>query len=93
MTEQVDKSAMSRADPRHAEMIFRQLSLQNAKSVSTPAEKKKASDVLASAGLPTVTAERTTPLRSLVMRAQFLAQDRADLSEAVKSLTRKMKGL
>jgi hypothetical protein len=46
------------ADPRHAEMIFRQLSLQNAKSVSTPAEKKKASDVLASAGLPAVTAER-----------------------------------
>ena len=68
------------------------MSLQNAKSVSTPAEKKKARDVLASAGLPTVTAERTTLFRSLVMRAQFLAQDRADLSEAVKSLTRKMKG-
>ena len=79
------------ADPRHAEMIIRQLNLQNAKSVATPSEKKKASDVLASVGLPPVTAEQTTLYRSLVMRAQFLAQDRADLSETVKSLTRKMK--
>ena len=79
------------ADPRHAEMIIRQLNLQNAKSVATPSEKKKASDVLASVGLPPVTADQTTLYRSLGMRAQFLAQDRADLSETVKSLTRKMK--
>ena len=77
------------ADPRHAEMIIRQLNLQTAKSVTT--QKKKSSEVLASVGLPPVTAEQTTLYRSLVMRAQFLAQDRADLSEAVKSLTRKMK--
>jgi hypothetical protein len=29
------------ADPRHAQMIIRQLNLLNAKSVTTPAEKKK----------------------------------------------------
>ena len=79
------------ADPRHAEMIIRQLNLLNAKSVTTPAEKKKSSEVLASVGLPPVTAEQTTLYRSLVMRAQFLAQGGADLSEAVKSLTRKVK--
>ena len=79
------------ADPRHAEMIIRQLNLQNAKSVTTPAEKKKNSEVLASVGLPPVTAEQTTLYRSLVMRAQFLPQDRAALSEAVESLTRKIK--
>ena len=72
-------------------MIIRQLNLQNAKSATTPAEKKKSSEVLASVGLPPVTAEQTMLYRSLVMRAQFLAQDGADLSEAVKSLTRKMK--
>ena len=79
------------ADPRHAEMIIRQLNLENAKSVVTPSEKKKSSEVLASVGLPPVTAEQTTLYRSLVMRAQFLAQDRADIAETVKSLTRKMK--
>ena len=57
-------------DPRHAEMIIRQLGLEGAKSVSTPAEKKRVGDVLASVGLPPVTAERTTFFRSLVMRAQ-----------------------
>ena len=57
------------AGPRHAEMIIRQLNLQNAKSVTTPAEKKKSSEVLASVGLPPVTAEQTTLYRSLAMRA------------------------
>ena len=73
------------ADPRHAEMIIRQLGLEGAKSVSTPAEKERSGDVLASVGLPPVTAEQTTLFRSLAMRAQFLAQDRADLNECVKS--------
>ena len=59
--------------------------------MSTPAEKKRSGDALASVGLPPVTAEQTTLFRSLVMRAQFLAQDRADLNACVKSLTRKMK--
>ena len=72
-------------------MIIRQLNLENAKSGVTPSEKKKSSEVLASVGLPPVTAEQTTLYRSLVMRAQFLAQDRADIAETVKSLTRKMK--
>ena len=69
----------SEADPRHAEIIIRQLGLEGAKCVSTPPEKKRSGDVLASL------------FRSLVMRAQCLAQDQADLSECVKSLTRKMK--
>ena len=47
-------------DPGHAEMIIRQLNLQNAKSVTTPAGKNKSSEVLASVGLLLVTAEQTT---------------------------------
>ena len=66
------------------------LQLENAKFVATPAGKKKLADVISAAGRPLLDAEKTTLYRlyrSLVTRAQFLAQDRADLSEAVKSLT------
>ena len=79
------------AGPRHAEMIVRQFQLENAKSVTTPAEKKKLADVISASVLPQLDTKKTTLYRSLVMRAQFLGQDRADLSEAVKSLTRKMR--
>ena len=83
------------ADPRHAEMIIRQLGLEGSKGISTPGstpgEKKKLSDVVATSGLPPMNPERTTSFRSLVMRAQFLGQDRAGIAESVKSLTRKMK--
>ena len=78
------------ADPRHSEMIVRQLGLESARAVTTPNEKKKLTDVLAANGLPPVSRERATFYRSLVMRAQFLSLDRADLSETVKCLTRKM---
>ena len=61
------------------------------KGVSTPGEKKKLSDVVATSGLPPLNPERTTLFRSLVMRAQFLGHDRADIAESVKSLTRTMK--
>ena len=78
------------ADPRHSEMIVRQLGLESARAVTTPNEKKRLTDVLAANGLPPVNKERATFYRSLVMRAQFLSLDRADLSETVKCLTRKM---
>ena len=71
-------------------MTIRQLQLENAKSVTTP-EEEAIADVISASGLPQLDTERTTLYRSLVMRAQFLAQDRADLGEAVKSLTRKMR--
>ena len=67
-------------------MIIRQLGLEGSKGISTPGEKKKLSDVVASSGLPPMNPERTTLFRSLVMRAH-----RADIAESVKSLTRKMK--
>ena len=58
--EQDTGRATYEANPRHAEMIIRQLNLQNAKSVTTPAGKNKSSEVLASVGLLLVTAEQTT---------------------------------
>ena len=78
------------AGPRHAHMMVRELQLENAKAAATPAEKKKLADVISASGPPQLDGElRRLHCRSLVMRAQFLARDRADLSEAVKGLTRK----
>lgn len=70
--------------------MIRQLNLMQARAFVRPAE-KKSSEVLASVGLPPITAQQTTLFRSLVMRAQFLSQDRADIAEAVKAVTRKLK--
>ena len=62
------------ADPRHAEMIIRTAEFyRTQRAWLHQRKKKKASDVLASVGLPPVTAEQTTLYRSLVMRAQFLS--------------------
>ena len=61
-----DKStgvASYEADPRHAEMIIKQLQLESAKPVRTHAEKKKLAGVISSAGLPQIDAEKTTLYR------------------------------
>ena len=79
------------ADPRHAEAIVRDLGLENAKSVSTPAEKKKNSEVEAMLKLQPMHEGKQREYRSLTMRAAFLAQDRPDIAEATKSLARNMK--
>ena len=69
-------------------MIIRQLNLAERKGYYyTSGEEEK----FWSAGIGWTSTGNGTLYRSLVMRAQFLALDRADLSEAVKSLTRKMK--
>jgi hypothetical protein len=78
------------ADARHAEYIIKALGLEEGKSVATPAEKQKADEVSASENLPTLEKEEATLYRSLTMRAAYLSSDRADISEAVKSLARHM---
>ena len=79
------------ADARHAEYIIKALGLEEGKSVATPAEKQKADEVSASENLPTLEKEEATLYRSLTMRAAYLSSDRADISEAVKSLARHMR--
>ena len=77
------------ADPRHAELIARSLSLEGAKSVGTPMVKKKATDYEVVS--PKLGTEGATLYRSLTMRAAYLGQDRADIQVAVKELARNMK--
>ena len=78
------------ADPRHAETVFRQLNLADAKPVATPAEKVSAHKTLAASGLPPLPADRASLYRSVVMRCAYLSQDRVDICESVKSLARFM---
>jgi len=75
-------------DQRHAEIIIRQMGLQNANSVSTPGVKVS--------GKPN--AELDKPLnkneasmyRGLAARANYLSQDRSDIKFAVKEISRRM---
>ncbi|CAE7727098.1 putative mitochondrial protein [Symbiodinium microadriaticum] len=77
-------------DPRHAEIIVKDLGLESAKAVKSPNEKLKAEELDRRAKLHPVEPAEASRYRSLVMRAAFLAQDRPDLSETVKCLARKM---
>ncbi|CAE7260234.1 RE2 [Symbiodinium sp. KB8] len=79
------------ADPRHVEALVRELNLETAKAVRTPAEKKKQGEALKSMEMPPMNEAMQRSYRSITMRAAFLAQDRPDIAEATKSLARHMK--
>ena len=71
MTYHKDGSVSFEAGPRHEEMIIRQLGLEGSKGISTPGEKKKSSDAVATSGLPPMNPEGA--LRCLdQVRARFL---------------------
>ncbi len=78
------------AGPRHSELIVKELGLEKSKPVSTPSEKKSQDQVFEDMELAQASPDRQTFFRSLVMRASYLAQDRGDIAEAVKSLARRM---
>ena len=62
------------ADSRHAQILIRELGLQDAKTVKTPGVSQKTSDS------PALSSERTSRYRSLTMRANYLAMVRPDYS-------------
>lgn len=76
------------ADPRHAEIIIKQLGLREGKAAATPGTKASKGD---EDGEPLV-GEEATNFRALTARANYLAQDRPDITFAVKELTRRMAG-
>ena len=71
-------------DPRHAEIIVHEMCVESGKPVNTPGAKREGKD-----GEP-LNPEQSTRYRGLVARANYLAQDRADLQYAVKELSRRM---
>ena len=76
------------ADPRHAELIVKELNIARAKSVNTPGVKMSAGDVRIQS--PTLSPSATSLYRSLTMRACYLAQDRADRPYSSKECARLM---
>ena len=78
------------ADPRHVDQMLRELELERCKPVKTPSEKMSAEDAQAKLEAPTVSPDRLSFFRSLVMRASYISQDRPDISECVKSPARRM---
>ena len=75
------------ADPRHSEIIIGELGLKGSKAVVAPGVKVAINPD--DPGEPLSTAE-SSRFRSLVARANYLAQDRVDIQYAVKELTRRM---
>ena len=76
------------ADPRHAQLIVKGLSLEGGKPVNTPGEKLSSEDAFKE--FPALDAERASLYRSLTMRAAYLSLDRADIAETTKNLARSM---
>ena len=77
-------------DARHAQLIVKELGLQTARGVETPAEKLSSEQQLVDAKSPPLDPKTASQFRSVCMRAAYSAQDRADLNEATKTLARSM---
>ena len=73
------------ADPRHVQILVRELGLQNAKDVATLGVTRKYDPECA-----LLSAQEVSRYRSLVMRANYLSLDRPDVSYTAKELARKM---
>ena len=78
------------ADPKHSKSIVEVLGLVGAKAVPTPAVKLTAEEAAEQLIATAVSPTEQTKFRSVVMRAAYMAQDRPDLAEAVKTLARRM---
>ena len=72
-------------DPRHAEYIVSALGLHSAKPVTTPGVKL----ALSNETEEPLDSSMHTQFRALVARANYLAQDRADIQFSVKELARR----
>ena len=75
------------ADPRHVEILIKEMGLEEANSVNTPGVKDRERDEKNEQPLDRAEASL---YRSCVARANYLAQDRADIAYAVKEACRDM---
>ena len=76
------------ADPRHAELLIRDMKLEEAKGVSSPGEEERPWEI-EDHGEPLNPTEARN-YRAAAARANYLAQDRADLQYAAKEACRGM---
>ena len=76
------------ADPRHAELVIEQLSLKDAKIVSTPGTRDEGRTK--EVHEETLNEKESTRYRAVIARCNYLAPDRLDIAYAVKELARAM---
>ena len=79
-------------DQRHAEIILEELDLKKCKPVGTPGveETLKRSGEDEAYGATPLSPAMSTQYRGLTARANYMAQDRAEIQHAVKELCRTM---
>ena len=78
------------ADSRHAKRILEDYGLSTAKSVATPRQKRIIQDTMMQEDSKLLVGTEATRYRSCTMRAQYMAQYRVDIAEAVNALRRNM---
>ena len=78
------------ADQKHVPQLLENLGLTRSNVVKTPRVKLSAIKADAIENSPILQGEKATLFRSGTMRCAYLAQDRVDISEAVKCLARAM---
>ena len=78
------------ADQKHIPQFLEDLGLTQSNIVKTPRVKLSVIEAEAIENSPFLEGEQATTLRSGTMRCAYLAQDRVDISEAIKCLARAM---
>ena len=78
------------ADQKHVPQLLKDLGLTQSNIVKTPRMKLSASEAETIENSPLLDGEQATTFRSGTMRCAYLAQDRVDISEAIKCLARAM---
>ena len=79
-------------DSRHVDLMMQTLGLdpKKTKAVATPSVKPTDADAQRRQSSPALDKTRTSSYRSCVMRGSFLAQERADIGESIKTLAQGM---
>ena len=78
------------ADQKHVPQFLEDLGLTQSDIVKTPRVKLSVIEAEAIENSPILEGEQATTFRSGTMRCAYLAQDRVDISEAIKCLARAM---
>ena len=78
------------ADQKHVPQLLKGLGVTQSNTVKTPRIKLSASEAETIENRPILDGKQTTTFRSETIRSAYLAQDRVDISEAIKFLARAM---
>ena len=79
------------ADTKLVENALESMKLNGAKGVDSPSVRRTEEQTVQIENSEKLTSAKSTLYRSLVMKLAYVAQNRVDIAEAVKCLTRHMK--